>query len=307
MFTVIAIVCAFVAGAGFISSLTNVMTRLTILSSQQDRQSSRLKNYLRHRGISTNLKMRITHSAKYVMLRELQYSNEESIELLECISKPLRMELHHEIYAPVLKTHSFFCEYDAVNPIAMQNLCHTAVRERTHHKGDVIFTEGERPHTPCMLLVVDGQLVFTSARQGYSVERVRAGQSVSEMVLWVTGWVHRGTLRAALHSVLVVLEAEAFHKVASEYRLSAFYPARYAQAVYEQLAELDYEQLDDLRTGLDEERLMNVVFDKAKRTSTRSRQSVSSKTTLKSASTENSWQSKDSVESSNSWRDRRRM
>merc|ERR1712039_474583 len=102
------------------------------------------------------------------------------------------------------------------------------------------------------------------------IQRVVAGQQVAEMVLWVTGWAHCGTLRSASYTTMLALDAIAFHHVASEFRLTEFYPCKYAHAIHQELETKTAFRLgtgtmkvevDDVDLGIDAEHLVETVFE----------------------------------------------
>merc|ERR1712176_322185 len=104
--------------------------------------------------------MKVQRNAKHALVEQERNSEEANIELLQIISDPLMMELHYEIYMPVLAVHPWFRCYNEVNPACLRKVCHTAVSLLSVSKGDIIFHDLETPNNPQMLFVIKGQLEY---------------------------------------------------------------------------------------------------------------------------------------------------
>merc|ERR1711879_955804 len=103
------------------------MTRLQILAGSQGMQFALLRQFLHYNEISTDLSMRVLACAQHFVREKQRNRSESDIELLAVLSEPLRSEIHHEFYGPVLGKHPFFHHYHQSNRAAVQKLCHTAV------------------------------------------------------------------------------------------------------------------------------------------------------------------------------------
>lgn len=154
---------------------------------------------------------------------------EAEVELLQVISQPLVMEIHYEVYCPILAAHPFFKRYHRANLLAVRKLCHTAVRMFSLSHGDLLFVEGEQPTTPRMFFIVKGSLLYLKQGSEY-VWQVKVGAWACEMALWVR-WSHLGSLRAAKNCNILSLDAATFQIVAHEFHEPMLWPALYAREV----------------------------------------------------------------------------
>jgi len=221
-------VIAFVMAAVFVSHLTSSMTQLNMMSSKQILQLAALRRFLLENGISELLSIRVQRSAQHAVTQQAQVLSEESVELLQYVTQPLRSELHFELYSPVLTQHPFFARYTVECPHVMRKVCHTAVQMVTFAVGDVVFTEGELPLPPRVYMVCSGSFQYDDS-SGVEVA-VQTADCIAEATLW-TVWRHRGTLTAASGRCrLCALDSGTFQDIAGHFSHSDFDPADYARA-----------------------------------------------------------------------------
>merc|ERR1712100_2967 len=109
-------------------------------------------------------------SAKHTVSAELC---QDDVELLQVVSDSLRVEMHFEIYSPVMLHHPFFHEANSSSksPL-MHNLCHLAMSMLFACRDDLIFYEGEFPDDPKMYFVMHGRFVYDAARYNADTENV---------------------------------------------------------------------------------------------------------------------------------------
>lgn len=260
-FAVVSLLFGFLLSASVVSSITSSMTRLQIVTARQSTQVSMLKQYLFDNGISTKVALRVQRNAMYTLQQATKNTPESSIELLALVSEPLRMDLHYEIHRPTLCQHPFFRCYDEVNSPAMKKICHTCVSQLQLSRGDVLFSSGEIPPSPCTYFCINGKLQYLQ-EYGYrnGARRMDAGQWSCEAVLW-TAWVHIGMLRAKTECSLQLLSAGNFQSIATQFQTREFYPKKYAEAYVNRLNTMDKEFLSDLATpDLDIDGICDLVF-----------------------------------------------
>lgn len=256
---------AFIWSASFISRITAAMTRLQILSGQKGMLFSSLRQFLSSNGISEQLGIRVLASAKYLVAEKDKNQQEEDIELLNMLSEPLLIEIHYEVHASHLNEHPFFRRYNHFEPLAIQKLCHSAVKVLHLATGDVLFAQGEEPTDPRMFFVLTGILLYIKDFDGDGcvdadeMVEVTKPMWVCEPVLWVK-WTHAGHLRAASHCSVLALSAAKFGSVISDYRNTS-YPAQYAAQITNMmnLAQKD-DDVDDLCENIDTRQLVQRVF-----------------------------------------------
>merc|ERR1719329_1429941 len=253
LYAVFCFLVAFLVAALFISNITCDMTNPNILASRQAQQLATLRRYLLLNGISNKLALRVQRNAQYAMTSQSRLQPEKSVELLENISKPLRMEIHFEMFSPTLQAHPFFRLFIEEFPQMMSRVCHYAARIEVVAEGDIIFNAGEFPSTPKMYFVVSGCLEYASITG--ETEMLRQGDWVSEPSLW-TPWMHRGTLTVVNECRLLELDAFRFQDVVTRFDANcvSVSPKAYAQRFVQELNRRD-QAATDLATGFEEQAL----------------------------------------------------
>merc|ERR1740130_1183783 len=102
------------------------MTQWYIIGSQQAQQLTLLRRYLSQNGISKKLALRVQRNAKFSMKEEQKHMPESGVALMKHVSEPLHVELHFEMYNPMLQVHPFFARYVEECPHVVRKVCHTA-------------------------------------------------------------------------------------------------------------------------------------------------------------------------------------
>lgn len=275
-FSVCVLVFAFVVATWLVSSITSNMTRLHIISRGQQAQIALLRRYLSCRHISQQLSARVQLNAAHAL--EMKHNNvqEGDVELLHVVSEPLLMELHFEIYSPILLLHPFFHAYYVSAASVMRKICHVCVHTMTLMAGDVLFQNGEVPTNRHMLFCKQGRMRYEHAsRESQFAEHntmksldsrfgnpknsmVHNNQWACEAVVW-TNWVYCGTLQATDVTDLMVLDGEMFCMIANKYQGPLFRPFSYAEKYVTKLNEQAL-RATDLGTGIDSVALVDEAY-----------------------------------------------
>jgi len=250
-YAVMIFLIAFMMSAICVSGLTSSMTRLLILASHHTRQLSILRRYLIQNGISDKLAMRVQRNALHALSEQQRLMGEKNVELLQAISGPLRVELHFEMYSPVLECHPFFIQYVAECPHIIQKICHQAMDTLLISTGDVVFNPGEIPDKPNMYVVCNGLLEYTCAG---GVFPLYAENWLSEGALW-THWMHRGKLKAVTDGRVCALDSNRFSDIVRTFEHADFNPRFYAVQFVNALnkREDEHVEIDDMEMGTEDE------------------------------------------------------
>jgi len=215
VFAVGALFFALLFSTLFVSSVTTSMTHIQFITSQRCSQMTTLRRYLCDAKISQSLAVRVQRNAEHALQEAQRRAPENSIELLKIISEPVLVELHVEVYFPVLSKNLFFKCYNEVDPAGMGKVCHSAASLQSFSSGDEVFKDYETPVCPQMFFVTRGRLEYIMDGVPDPVP-IKPGEWVCEAVLW-TAWMHAGTLRAVTDCTLVALNAERFQKIVSAF------------------------------------------------------------------------------------------
>jgi len=189
----------------------------------------------------------VTRNAEHALRERAKSMPESVVNLLEFVSEPLRVELHFEMYGPILSMHPFLKEYICECPHVMRRVCHSAMSYAGISRGDVLFNVGEIPKSPQMIIVSDGQLQYnceTDRREATYI--LEAGSWICEACIWVS-WVHRGQLIATQYTKIFTLDANAFASIVSSFEhQGVFDPFAYANDFVATLDDLEIEEVNDL-------------------------------------------------------------
>lgn len=240
-FAIIIFIFTFILAAIIVSSLTSSMTRLHFIASYQSKQFFQLRRYLIQNSISEELTLRIQRNAQHAILERQHFMEESNVDLLGFVSEPLRIDLHFELYSPVLEVHPFFMRYIQECPQVMRKVCHRAMAMTVVTTGDTIFDIGEIRSDPKMYFLCSGTMQYVSISG--TVSEVEAIQWIAEASLW-THWMHIGVLTATSECRLVVLDSTKFQDIVDQFSHQGFDPSEYAKKFVMELNATDEEVTD---------------------------------------------------------------
>lgn len=228
VYAIVVLLFAFVVSAAFISTFTSSMTRLQMISGSKNEMFAPLRRYLGDNEISRKLTLRIQRNAHHSWSEFQKALPESDIELLKLVSEPLRVELHYELYKPVLTLNPFMCRYEHENSAAVRRICHSAVGTSFLASGDVLFVQGEQPQVAQMYFVLRGALEYRRESRGDMYHATaEKGSWICEPVLWCD-WTHCGLLRADADTQLLLLDSQQFQSIALHVENDCFDVSRYA-------------------------------------------------------------------------------
>jgi len=240
--TIVVLLFAIIGSAAFVSNITTAMTRLQIITGQQSAQLATLRRYMVDRGISRKLTLRVQQNAQHAVEEQKRNLPEEHVDLLKIISHPLLVEMHYEIYSPLLLEHPFFFYYNDINIGGIRKVCHNGVHVLRMSVGDVLFSDLEVPAYGRMFFITGGCIQYLKKKG--AVQSGRIGQWLSEPVLWMD-WTHCGTARARERTSLLALDADKFQS------MGRAFPSDHARTYAEEFTKCINTQKTDLLTDLD--------------------------------------------------------
>lgn len=232
VYTLVVYILFYITAVVFVSGLTAAMTRLDMLSSEQESKLSVLRQYLRSHKVPKRVAVRVQINAKHMLELQRRYVPEGKVELLTIISQPLRVEIHFQAYSAALILHPFFERYIHYCPAMMRQACHNAIQPAVLSKDDVIFSVGEIPSHPAAYIVMSG--LFSYIAIDGDMHRVTNEMWLAEAALW-THWCHRGTCAATTESQLLHLDTHLFQKTVKQFEHPDFTPTPYAKAFVQKI------------------------------------------------------------------------
>lgn len=201
----------FVVALVMMGVFTSGLTQQYIIGGSGARQLATLKRYLKQNNVSKVITKRVCRNAKHAISGDL---TSESVELLQVISEPLKVELAFDMYSQVLMWQPFFLELLSESSPIMKPICHRAMSMLLLSSTDIVFNSGEEPAEPKMYIVVSGSLEYTDSYG--EVAPVGERRYLAEAVLW-THWKHRGTLTAVSDAKLAMLDAQGFRDICQRF------------------------------------------------------------------------------------------
>merc|ERR1712190_512741 len=120
----------------------------------ETRQFWLLRRYLRDHKISKSTGHRVYRYLEYAYARQSQRVQEKDVTLLQLLTGPLREEVKHESFAPLLIVHPLFHQLSERTKIFTCSLSAVFLA-----RGDVHFSYGQQ--ADAMSFVTDGELQFS--------------------------------------------------------------------------------------------------------------------------------------------------
>jgi len=232
IFAISVIVLALIVCSSFVSKITQVSAALRDRNAEMWLQQDRLAKYIADNRVSLELGNRIhSFARKHRSTVAKKRVHEKDISVILIMPETMRVELHCEVFSPVLMPHPFFQQWLDVDMHGVSNICHSAMSEISLSTGQELFTFGTKGAK--MYFLIGGEMTYCRGAGGGEGQALQEGDHICEMVLWIL-WVHRGFLSAKIKGEFVALDAELFGKCARQ--SAVFSPCReYAKLYLERL------------------------------------------------------------------------
>jgi len=242
IFTITILIFAMVTFSSFVSSITNAMTRLRILTSERSENLSLLRAYMTENNISDCLCVSISDflCAADKESRK-QRKKERDVPLLRKLPQSLKLRLQDEVYLPHLTLHPFFMAMAINHPTVMHRMYADVLQELTVQREHHLFQVAAM--ATHMYFVVAGELTYqrpdSKSIIGYN-ETIGPGSWLCECALWID-WSHCGECFATKRADLLAIGAAKFQQLMvreARVREPARYAARFMQHFRDQLETL---------------------------------------------------------------------
>jgi len=214
-FAVCILVFAMVTFSSLVSSITNAMTQLRNLNSEQLEQTALLRRYLGENKVSVALMGRVWGCTQQVMDKSKRRIHEKDVAIMALLPSTLKGDLQEEVYSPILSTHPFFHQLLATCPAVIRRACQQAVGEVSTGVGQELFNAGDEGSR--MFFMLSGTLLYTlEDKAGQHSSLITPGYFISEAALWII-WKHAGQLAATTHCELVAILQRSFFTAVNEH------------------------------------------------------------------------------------------
>jgi len=209
VFSICVLFTALVIFSSFVSSITNAMTQLHQSNRKKGKQREDIRKYISENKLSLDLGNRIVAFGRKHNPTSRKHVHEDEIQILKVMPESLRLQLHWEVYLPVLTPHPFFFNCNESDEGCMLDICHNAMSEMSLPSGQELFTAGQTASK--MFFVMSGNLEYYLECSDTEAALVSRGDWCVEVALWIK-WVHEGRLAAVPHCELITLDGSTFRK-----------------------------------------------------------------------------------------------
>eukprot|EP00421_Protoceratium_reticulatum_P005099 CAMPEP_0168365630 /NCGR_PEP_ID=MMETSP0228-20121227/4816_1 /TAXON_ID=133427 /ORGANISM="Protoceratium reticulatum, Strain CCCM 535 (=CCMP 1889)" /LENGTH=733 /DNA_ID=CAMNT_0008378415 /DNA_START=13 /DNA_END=2214 /DNA_ORIENTATION=+ len=207
VFAILVIIFALVSFSSFLSSMTSAMTHLRQLNHERSRQQEYVRRYMVENKITMDLGNRIYRFLKQQQHEVKSRIHEDDIVSLKMMPTTLQVQLHTQVYMPILISHPGFWSCHHVDESCSERVCHTAMSEHSLQAGQELFTRGTKGEK--MYFVRSGCFDYYLRGPHSGPCTLSDGDYMCEMVLWVL-WEHRGRLTATTTCEVVALDPTRF-------------------------------------------------------------------------------------------------
>lgn len=194
LFAIVVVLFALVVFSSFVSSVTNSVNQLRVLNQSRTREESAMREFMRVRGISSDLNRRILEFFSTNFAKRQNRIKMQDIKFMNELPDRFRRSLRKEIFLPhLLASHLLILHNE--DPGLMQRLAHNAMEEVAFLPWQEVFVKHAMA-SGCYC-TINGKLFYeTASRVDRSAGHID-GEDIwlAEMVLWMK-WVHRGALQA---------------------------------------------------------------------------------------------------------------
>lgn len=211
VFTLIVDLCGLVAFSTFVSSITTRMTQIRSFNKDQFNRQRELNRYFAENHVSLELGKRIFNFVNDRKAMPEGRVKASAIQALQKLPLKLRQELAVEVFMPCLANHPFMLQLRFLSEGVIRELCNTALTEHTITAGNALFHKGTAG--TCLYFVRSGLARYD--RGGESLF-VSGDMWISEAVLWIEDWLHRGSLKVPKFCEFIAIASSDFRQTMNQ-------------------------------------------------------------------------------------------
>jgi len=195
--------------AGVISCITLWSLKLRDSQLIHEQTEAKVRTYLKENKISAGVGNSLVRFARTYASKLRVKMTDADIPIFKDLPLHVRVQLHRQIYGPVLRTHPAL---SVMSGISRDSICHLACSNVHYIAGQVAFEKGEAAKR--MIYVRSGELSYyqTSRREPWPV---KVGAWAGEVALW-RRWTHVGSLIARTTSEVTSIDCARFNDILAE-------------------------------------------------------------------------------------------
>ncbi|CAE8687063.1 unnamed protein product [Polarella glacialis] len=212
-FAILLVLYAFIVFSSFVSAVTNASNQLRDVKMDRIRQENMMHQFIGNKQVSTDLWRRIQGFIVSRGLNERVRIKEKDIPMFLEIPEGMRLQLHIELYMPIMATAPFMIAGALLDNEVMVKLTHNVIDEsHVQARKDVFIPGSDCSHC---YFTRSGNMLYYSDLTDSAAVPLQKDQWLSEVVLW-SQWKHTGLLVTKTFTEFILLEADKFVNIVTQ-------------------------------------------------------------------------------------------
>mmetsp|Transcript_54384 Transcript_54384/g.96434 ORF Transcript_54384/g.96434 Transcript_54384/m.96434 type:complete len:829 (+) Transcript_54384:2-2488(+) len=228
-----------------VGSITGSLAELRNMNSDTAKQFWNLRRYLNQNKVPRELSVRIQKYLEHQWQSLKVAVSRETVLVLKYLSEQLNNELQCAIAVPHMVVHPLFQRLNSASNVTMQRLATSAISRKHLASGDSLFFAFDEATN--MSFVCGGTLQYIRMSHEVPAEWVEKGEDwISEPVLWMEVWHHRGELVAVVPCDILLIDAREFRSTCKKSPQVHAFVSSYAASFVKWINGIDGESLSDI-------------------------------------------------------------
>ncbi|CAE8644657.1 unnamed protein product [Polarella glacialis] len=206
-FAILLVLYAFIVFSSFVSAVTNASNQLRAVKMDRIKQETMMHQFIGNKQVSADLWYRIQAFIVSRGLNDRIMIKEKDIALFLEIPESMRIELHKELYMPIVTSAPFMIVGASLDNKVLVKLAHNVIDEvHVQARKDVFVPGSDCFHC---YFTRSGNMLYYSDLTDSAAVPLQKDQWLSEVVLW-SPWKHTGFLVTQTFTEFILLEAHKF-------------------------------------------------------------------------------------------------
>lgn len=232
-YSICVILLALLTFSSFVSSITTTMQSLHALQAARESHEIQLRSFFVENNISAELGTQVTMFLQKHHNTNGKRTHESDLKFLDMLPAYMKRHLREELHLPVLARMPFMLQLQLVDPYTLQRVAHTAVSQLSYHKGELMFSAGDRASSVWFLLEGMADYVhkederamclrdpgrISSPKSDYHClsRSVSAGMWVGDPSLWLVWFCYGFLIPVSPVVEVTVLDCDACRKIMTD-------------------------------------------------------------------------------------------
>ncbi|CAE8656789.1 unnamed protein product [Polarella glacialis] len=212
-FAILLVLYAFIVFSSFVSAVTNASNALRAVKVDRIRQETIMHQFIGNKQVSAGLWYRIQAFIVSQGLNDRIMIKEKDIPMFLEIPEGMRVELHKELYMPIVTSAPFMIAGASLDNEVLVKLAHNVIDEsHVQARKDVFVPGSDCSHC---YFTRSGNMLYYSDLTDSAAVPLQKDQWLSEVVLW-SPWKHTGLLVTQTFTEFILLEADKFVDIVTQ-------------------------------------------------------------------------------------------